>query len=411
MPGLLASVRVALDALRGSILRTALSTLGVVMGAGSLAAVLSLADGGERLARQQVEREGLQMIQLRPQTDRVVDGLRVPIDRYPTFGVADALALAAAVDAASGVVLTMEGNGSVETSGQRDRLARIVGQFELRPTVTADQPVAEGRPLSEAETHQGAPVAVINGRLADALRATGSAGGRVGESVTVGGMALRVVGVRAPIPNERFFAVVVPFAVAERAIHAGTASAPALAVQAPDVDHVQVERAAIERFATGRAAWQGRYTITAYGLDRLQQVAQGMRVFRMLMGAFTGISLFVGGIGIANVLLSSILERTREIGVRKAAGARRRDIFLQFLVESSTISVLGAAAGAALGVAGAFAVTAVIRLRTQAPLYAAVTWQTLAITALSAIVVGLVAGIYPALRASRLTVIDAIQRE
>nr|QMS48148.1 macrolide export ATP-binding/permease protein MacB [uncultured bacterium] len=131
----------------------------------------------------------------------------------------------------------------------------------------------------------------------------------------------------------------------------------------------------------------------------------------MLMGAFTAISLVVGGIGIMNVLLASILERTREIGIRKAVGARRRDVLWQFLVEAMTISVAGTAAGVALGLATAFVATAIIRARTEAPLYAAVTWQTLAVTTVAAIVVGVAAGIYPAVRASRLTAIDAIQRE
>jgi putative ABC transport system permease protein len=112
-----------------------------------------------------------------------------------------------------------------------------------------------------------------------------------------------------------------------------------------------------------------------------------------------------------NVLLSSILERTREIGVRKAVGARRRDVLRQFLVESMTISLAGTAAGVSLGLGGAFAATAIIRSRTEAPLYAAITWQTLAVAAIAAIGIGLAAGLYPAVRASRLTTIDAIQRE
>ncbi len=138
---------------------------------------------------------------------------------------------------------------------------------------------------------------------------------------------------------------------------------------------------------------------------------QGILIFKMLMGAFTAISLIVGGVGIMNVLLASVLERTREIGIRKAIGARRRDILVQFLVESITIASVGSALGVAMGLAGAFIVTAVIRARTEAHLVAAVSWQTLAVSAAASIVVGLVFGTYPALRASRLAPIDAIQSE
>ena len=91
-------------------------------------------------------------------------------------------------------------------------------------------------------------------------------------------------------------------------------------------------------------------------MARLQQIAKGILVFKMLMGAFTAISLLVGGIGITNVLLASMLERTREIGIRKAVGARHRDVLLQFLVESVSITTVGALAGAALGMVGAVAV-------------------------------------------------------
>ena len=129
----------------------------------------------------------------------------------------------------------------------------------------------------------------------------------------------------------------------------------------------------------------------------------------MVMGAFAGISLVVGGLGIMNVLLAAVTERTREIGIRKAAGARQRDILIQFLAESVAITGAGSVLGVVLG--GAFAITAVIRSASDAPIYAAATWQTVGVAAIISVVVGLAFGTFPALRAARLSPIDAIRHE
>ncbi|MGH7670552.1 MAG: ABC transporter permease, partial [Gemmatimonadaceae bacterium] len=144
---------------------------------------------------------------------------------------------------------------------------------------------------------------------------------------------------------------------------------------------------------------------------RIGQVQQGMLLFKLLMGALTGISLLVGGIGIMNVLLASVAERTREIGIRRATGARRREIMMQFLAESVAISGAGAVLGAGLGVAAAYTVTAIMRMRTRATVYAGLSWSTLIVAALAALAVGIGFGLYPAIKAARLSPIDAIRHE
>ena len=157
-------------------------------------------------------------------------------------------------------------------------------------------------------------------------------------------------------------------------------------------------------------AWKERVNVVANS-TRVEQLTQALLVFKILMGAITSVSLLVGGIGIMNVLLAAVVERTREIGIRKATGARNRDILVQFLAESVTITSVGAAIGVVLGLGIAFLAAAIMRMQTQAPVHAAVSVSTIVVAAVASIVVGITFGLYPALRASRLSPIDAIRHE
>jgi putative ABC transport system permease protein len=144
---------------------------------------------------------------------------------------------------------------------------------------------------------------------------------------------------------------------------------------------------------------------------RLQQAERGFRLFRVIMGLIVGISVVVGGIGVMNVLLISVTQRTSEIGVRKAVGAKRKDILLQFLTESITISSFGSFCGLLLGIFGTMGAIPIIRALTKIPFQASYTWNTIAVVAILALLVGIIFGTYPAVRASRLDPVEAMRRE
>ena len=140
-------------------------------------------------------------------------------------------------------------------------------------------------------------------------------------------------------------------------------------------------------------------------LELLVQARETSRIFSIVLGSIAGISLVVGGIGIMNIMLATVTERTREIGIRRALGARRRDITLQFLVEALVLSTLGGALGVALGLAVPWLVTMVQEMQTQIE-----AWTLLLSFGISA-GVGVLFGIYPAVRASFLDPIEALRHE
>jgi putative ABC transport system permease protein len=220
------------------------------------------------------------------------------------------------------------------------------------------------------------------------------------------------VGIRAPVRGERSLGMYVPMRAAHEVMRpAEAASARTLVVKAPTVEQVPEVQARVEDWlATRYGRWDHDLRVETR-LERVEQMQRGFLVFKLFLGAMAGISLLVGGIGIMNVLLASVTERTREIGIRKAAGARARDILLQFLAESVAISGSGSLAGLLLGLGIAFGAAALMRMNTEAPIYAGISWSTMAVAAAAALVIGLSFGTYPARRAARLSPIDAIRHE
>jgi putative ABC transport system permease protein len=185
-----------------------------------------------------------------------------------------------------------------------------------------------------------------------------------------------------------------------------------LLVTSPTIEGVAAARTQIERWAARQLGgdWKDRVNIVS-DESRLEQVQRGLLLFKVFMGALMSISLIVGGIGIMNVLLSSVIERTREIGIRKATGAAQRDILWQFLSESVVITGVGSMIGLLLGVTAAFSITAIMRKLANAPIQAWLSVSTVLVAIGASVVVGLAFGLYPAMRAAKLSPIDAIHHE
>ncbi|MES2304715.1 MAG: ABC transporter permease [Gemmatimonadota bacterium] len=406
------SILIGCRALAANPLRTVLSTLGVIMGTGALVAVLSVGDGVEAFARRQLaETTDLQLLSVVPRTTRSVDGVSFPRPDTLRFTPADLADLTRALGPEASAVLRWSG-AAIVTGLPNDslRATQVVAQGAGAPIVEATA-LAAGRWFNEAEANGDSAIAIISPALAGRLTGSTDYTRALGQRVTVQGTTLQVIGVTTT-PATPEMITRVPFGTFPRTVlPVATARPPMLLVQA---QRIEVMPAMIAKTTAWTAArWPGgkdRVDVQSR-TERINQARQSMLIFKLLMGSITGISLLVGGIGIMNVMLASVLERTREIGVRRATGARRRDILTQFLAESVAVTGAGSALGVLLGAGVAIATTAVMRAKTQAPVHAALSASTLLIAALSAIIIGMSFGLYPATRAARLSPIDAIRTE
>ncbi len=406
------SIRAGLDTLLANPLRTLLSTLGVIMGAASLVAVLSLGDGAEAFARQRIVQEGYNHVIVEPITSDLVDGQRIARASYPIFDPADARTLAPEIHGRAVGVLAVQDALLWEGDGTERRGLGVTGLTPIGTTLPVILPIVAGRGLTPDEARDEVPAAVVSRRLAKLLAGAAGEATIVGRAWTLSGAAIKIIGVQEDRVGDRGLAVVLPLALAERVLGPSARPRPRrIVLEATRFEHVRNVHERAKAWVGRHGDWSTRVRVAAVGQQRMQEVERGILVFKMLMGAFTAIALIVGGIGIMNVLLASVVERTREIGIRKAIGARRRDILTQFLTESVAIAGAGCVLGLVIGLVGAFGVTALIRARTEMQVFAGVSGSTLAASAFAALLVGLVFGTYPALRAARLSPIDAIQRE
>lgn len=407
------SLRIGLESLRANPLRAVLSTLGIIMGVGSMVSVLALGDGAEVLAREQIETTtSLHAIGLSPRTTEVVDGVRLPRVDTVRLGSEDAASLREVVGASARVQLSIGGAVRFPNPGTgASRAAQVTGVSAL-PEGADAIPVLAGRALRPDELAGGATgAAVLSLGLAETLFGDGEAERAIGAEIRWQNGSSRVVGVIDP-PGDRVLAAFLGFEDARVLLAANGSSARAAAnVEAETIEDVPILRDRVAAWADGRFDGGREALDIVTAAARVEQARQALTIFKILMAALTSVSLVVGGVGVMNILLASVAERTREIGVRRAVGARRRDLLTQFLSESVTITGVGSLLGVGLGLVVAWIATAIMRAQTGAPVHPALTWQTFAFAVGAAVTVGLVFGTYPAIRAARLSPTDAIHHD
>jgi putative ABC transport system permease protein len=410
---LVESVRVGTDALRANPLRTLLSTTGVVIGVAALVAAFAITDGVAAWSRDLIARESsVQDVTVSSITATTVNGRTIPVHGFPVLGTPDAEAARREVPGVVRSALTLTGMARAEYVGRRATVlltASTAGLAEFSELV----PDA-GRFYTDAEVAHGAAVVVLGHHLARELAGARDAHWLVGRRITLGGQRREVVGVLAAPPqgDTTDFVAFAPMRSGVPLLEAASAPrVPILRLKARSIEAVDTLRTAtIDWLATRFGAKVEKLQVSVAN-QQLANTRQALLLTKLLLGMLVGLILAVGGIGIMNVLLAAVAERTREIGIRKAVGARARDIQMQFLVESLTVTGAGAAVGFAAGLVLAFGGTAIFRHFLGSEIHPIVRPETALLAVASSMLVGLAFGTYPARRAARLSPLDAIARE
>lgn len=410
----LEAVRMALRTIWTQKLKSFFSLVGVLIGVTFLIAVVSIVQGMNVYMTDQFANKlvGLNAFQLRRfpsiQTGNVSDDEWRSWLRRPYITEADAAYLAAGLQTPVLSSRNCEGRAALGFGGRQapdiEVTAGDATVFRIR-----NFDIASGRAFTSQEVRAGASVAVIGDLVAERLFAGQDP---LGRSVTIRGIPYRVVGVVAK-QGTLFGISLDKFAVVPFTSHAKRWTCPLNGIrevqfQASDPVTMRLAMEEVETIMRGRHQLK-----PTEANDFHMQTAEGalegwQKISAILFAALPGlvaISLVVGGIVIMNIMLMAVAERTREIGIRKALGAKRRDILAQFIVESATLATVGAMFGVGLGIGLAFVV------KSLTPLPAAVAPWSIGVGVFLGVAVGMTAGIYPASRASRLDPIAALRAE
>jgi putative ABC transport system permease protein len=401
---LLELLRLAFSRLATSRLRSALTMLGVIIGVASVVALVGIGQGTSSNITARLNGLGTNLLTVTPGATRT-GNTRGAQGSATTLTLDDATAIRGLANVAA-VEPELSGQGLV-TSGALNTTTTILGTTPDYPTVRA-YTVAAGAFLSDLDVERGLRVAVLGATTASDLGLDSSS---IGSTIQIGGLPFEVKGILDAKGTGTFQnqddQVVVPVSVVQK-YFVGTRSVRTIGVSVASQDTMDVVTAEITSLLRGRHGLATTATddFTISNQAQLLQTASSISAtLTLLLGGIASISLIVGGIGIMNIMLVSVRERTREIGIRKAIGARRRDILAQFLVEALTLSLLGGLVGVAVGLGTSAALS---RLGGLAIVLNPV---TLAVAVGFSALIGVLFGVWPARQAAVLDPIAALRYE
>jgi len=418
-----ATIKIALRALRRNKLRTALTMLGIIIGVGAVIAMVGIGNGAKAQVQARIAALGQNVIQIFSGSINR-GGVFTGFGGAGTLTVEDALAIQSEVPGVAAVSPEVR-SGAQLSAGENNWSTQIMGESTDYLTIR-QWDIADGAMFTEADVRSAAKVCVLGQTTVDRLFPNEDA---VGKTIRAKNVPLKVLGVlkrkgASMFGQDQDDTVVVPYTTAMKRF-AGVTTLRSITVSASSADElINAQNGITELLRQRHRIQSGRDD--DFIIRNQQEISEAAsattETMTALLAGVAVISLIVGGIGIMNIMLVSVTERTREIGIRMAVGARGRDILSQFLIEAVTLSSIGGAIGIALGASAPKIVKLLAIVCSEAGipsdfLTSAAGWPTL-VSAESIVVafafsaaVGIFFGFYPAHKASRLDPIEALRYE
>ena len=405
----LQTVNEAWNSLYSNKMRSILTTLGIVIGVAAVIAMIAIGTGAQDTILNQISGVGTNLLFIFEGNEEDSSINVSPLTIQDANAIEDAFA-APHVELVAPVI---QGSGNIKFSGET-KSTQIFGVTPNFQTVR-NYELTEGEFISEENVNGRASVVLIGVDVAEQL--FGQSENLVGETVTIDGQPFRIIGVLAPKGGGQFGSqdnvVLIPITTARsRLMTREQGKVDIIYLKAISADSVPEATSEVQEILRKRHRTDlGEDDFTIYSQQDFLTLASSItNVFKIFLSGIAGISLLVGGIGIMNIMLVSVTERTKEIGLRKAIGAKKKDILIQFLTESSLLSMMGGILGIILGwiisaLVGSFASTQGVAFQPQVDL-GAILLATVFSTA-----VGLFFGIYPANKAANLEPVEALRHE
>ena len=390
------SFKMAVKAVAGNKMRSFLTILGVVIGVVAIVVLVSIGQGANSSVVESIEGMGTNLITANINARRTNP---IDLDSLNELALNEAISYVAPISSVSGTV-----KAGAATYDDGVVQGTTPGYESIR-----NWTVAEGRFLQQPDIDNRSFVAVIGSEAATEMYGTTHA---VGETFSLNGYTLTVVGVLAQVGSSASGSndnqILIPFTLAQRL--SNQTSISSFYVSAASSSQVEQAQAAVESYLEKAFA---NYNTNSFGTqysvfnqsEMLSTLSETTNTLTLMLGGIAAISLLVGGIGIMNIMLVSVSERTREIGIRKAIGAARGNILMQFLIESLVVSLMGGLLGLAISVAAVKALAPVLQMTLTIPVNVA--WMAIGFS----VFIGVVFGMYPANKASKLRPIEALHYE